>query len=182
MKDIEEWLGKYIKPLLPIKTTHTELGHIESVSCGALTVSNWNIGEFFRNSFSLVFMSDYVEEEVNPLNLSEELKNALFDKTPDGRFRCKITNISRLEKYLKEKSVPDNQISQIVIFYKNHIPNTDVVLSKIKEFPIGKQLIETCSYGSDMSSLQLTPIGLAIALTYLECMMNIELDVDIWIN
>ncbi|MCH7649382.1 MAG: hypothetical protein IIA83_12365, partial [Thaumarchaeota archaeon] len=181
-KDLEKFFEDPISKLIPFKDTNAEFGHIEVVSCGRImSIGSWNLVNSFKNSFSNLFLTEFSDDEINRLPIGKEHTEKIFKRTEKGPFKCRLANKHELEKYFENEIVDDKLVSPVRTLFDSHFIPTEEIIKKIQSLPAGKKFFEQCN-GESMTRLQLTSVGLAIALAYLELISNVKLDPNMWIN
>lgn len=181
-KDLENFFEQVISKLIPFRDTDSELGHIESVSCGHFSISSWDVITVIKNSFTNLFLTDFSEEEIQKLPVESRHIENVFKKTDSNSFQLKIHNMHLLEKYFENEIKVGQDVSKIRELLNSHFISNNEITTKIQNLPNGKTLLEQCSQSKKICSLQLNALGNAIALTYLETIAGIQLNPDIWIN
>lgn len=181
-KDLEKFFEDPISKLIPFKDTDAEFGHIEAVSCGrVMSIGSWHLVDSFKNSFSNLFLTEFSDDEINRLPIGKEHTEKIFKRTEKGFFKCRLPNKYELEKYFENEIVDGNLVSPVRTLFVSHFIPPEEIIKKIQSLPVGKKFFEQCN-GKSMTKLQLTSVGVAIALTYLELISNVKLDPNIWIN
>ena len=84
-----------------------------------------------------------------------------------------MINQHELERYANE-NMEDGSKNKVIKLYENHLSQQQKVKEKIEEMSLGKQLIDLC-YNKNLTKLNLTSVGIAIALTYIQNFSNYKL-------
>jgi hypothetical protein len=178
------YLSTHIKPFIGFKNSNAQFQHIEYAGCGSIGIGSWNLIEIYRQQYSFLFMNLIEKAKIEDLSLSEEIKTEIlkFDPAEDKYF-VRVRNKNDLEKYLKDKSLKEETITQFLSLYERNIKNPDDVKKKIQEeTDTGKELVSLWDGGANISHLSLTSVGIAIGASYFEQTVGQKIDIDIWIN
>lgn len=183
LEDMKLFFEEVISKLIPFKDTDAEFGHLQSISCIQQSIGIWDVFErFFRGSCSNVFLREFSNDEIQRLSIKHSHVEEIFEKINEYSYKCKILNRHELQKYIEEKLPEKNLSAPIFSLYDSHFIPLDEIIKQIELSPFGKKLLEQCGNSTKMATNNLTGVGVAIALSYLEVMTNVQLDPNVWIN
>lgn len=178
------YLNTHVKPFIGFKNSNAQFQHIEYAGCGSIGIGGWNLIEIYRQEYSFLFLNLIEKAKIEDLNLPEEIKVEILrlDITEDKYF-VKMRNKTDLEKYLKDRGLKEEMVTQFLSLYERNIKNIDEVKKKIQdETDIGKELVDLWEGRANISHLSLTSVGIAIGASYFEQTVGQKVDIDIWIN
>ena len=181
----KDYLNTHIKPFLDFKNTDAEFEHIEYTGCGSLGLGmiSWDLVNIFRENQSFLFFNLIEKNEIEGLELADEIKRNVFAlDAKENKYFIGSRNKTVLEKYLKENNVLQETIDKLIAIYQNHIKNNEEIKKKIiEETDIGKKLMDLWEK-SGLNRLSLTSVGIAIAISYFEQIVDEKINIDLWIN
>lgn len=184
-EDLNSYFNTQIKPFADFKNTKSEFDHIVYSGCGTIaSLRQSSIDNNLKVNYSLLFIKDLVfKSEIESFKIDKEDMNELFSQSKDSDllYHQKF-NIGDLNQYLKDKGVAKEIINKIQEVCIQHLDNDDALRSKvIGRTDFGKEIFKLWD-DSKIKSLSLTSVGIAIAASYLEKKVGVELDMKIWIN
>lgn len=169
--------------LFPISITNTQLGYIESVSCGSSSIGSWKILSYFHSSFSALFMNPFQTTQLPKNTISEEIQNELFEKPVGDSIKCKFSSEVNLKEFLEKSEYDESLQKRILNLYNANNPNNPqkILETLAKIIPDG-DFMEFLKNDKQLKHFGLTAVGIAIAINYLEVKTGDTFDYKIWIN
>ncbi len=182
-KELVHVYKTFFEPLFPMKISPTQLGYIQSISCGSVGIGSWNHLEYFRAHFSDVFIENFSKLELPGYNIPKEIYEQIFEEKVEGIVKCKFSSESSLRKFLDKKNIEEIIKKRILNAYNNKNPNNpEKIIKKISEIIPNQDFINIIKKDNELSHFSLTAIGMAIAITYLKVITKQNFDHKIWIN
>lgn len=168
--------------LIPFKDTDAEFGHLQSIGCMQQSIGTWDVvNVFFKGSCSNLFLKEFSSDEIKKLEIKYPEIEEIFEKNKGDSYKCKSVNSHELQKYIS-KSSETNIKSELLSMYNSHFIALEEIKKVIESIPLGNELLKQCNNESSITSNNLTGVGVAIALAYLEVTTNVKLDPNTWIN
>ncbi len=174
------YLNNIIKPLIDFRSTHSEFRHIVYSGCASISMGSWDLATIIRDAYTFLFLTPITDDEVQSLNLPEPLTKNLIEAFHLNGLPLK--NAQDLEDMLNSIKQDEESKNKIIALYKKHIPDTSEVQKMIVEkTDIGKEILRLYRE-TEISHLELTSVGTAVAIANFEQMTGQSLNIDLWIN
>lgn len=182
-ESFREYLQKNIAPFLDFNTSRTQFEHIQYAGCGSLiSVLTWDFINTLRLQYSHLFIQGFTAEEIPSFELNADVaRDLLYMNKDDGKFYLRIFNREKLREYLESANFDASKISTIIERYQRQLFDEKQIRDKVSGEPEGVKLLNIWDTTA-LKSLELTPVGKAIAAIHYEQVTSTKLDLDIWIN
>lgn len=188
-RDFKEYLYKNIFPMLDTKLNRLDLLHLEYTGCVSIgrNISGTQLLDFvnkltsiFFESYTYLFFNDEIleikVEEINKLELPKKITSKIFEKKTENGYKFKTTSEIELRNYLISNRLITYKINLILeLFHRDTWKVTEVEKYLIKEIPEIKKLL---SYWNTLKTMFVSPVGLALGLSYYKLNFENELDID----
>jgi hypothetical protein len=169
-------LKKFFVPLLDVELTNSQFQYLEYVGCS----NSSSIGG--KSHFKQFIKRKY------PMSLSEGIDAESIQNFDDyelikfgDKYKIPYVNLETMKNSLFEKGFSEEKIQRHVNLYNQmvgkRVLNSDDDIPSL--FTKGSELNEVYSW---FGSMNLTAVGIAIAIAHLEKVVGEKWNVDIWIN
>lgn len=178
-KKIKDW----VMPFIDFKNTEAEFQHIVYAGCGELGIGSWNYINAIREHYWSLSVTRISSDQLKIHKIPNEIINKLFDEDKEKTgFVFKVKTEEELEKFLKEKSLPDVTRNGIKSEFQRAKNSASNEISKLIEDYPSIQIAVKIVNDTTLKNLSLTSVGIVIAATYFDRIIGGKIPIDIWIK
>lgn len=189
-EDFKYLLNKYIHPFIESLTENaTCYRHIEYTGCAFIKTDYYSIEDvlafYYPGFFCNGFTKEKFEKDIDS-NISKYINDGILIKCFHNDHLYQINAIYKndIKEKCQEKHYDDSLIFKINKIQREHLMNNTMIKNTIIEVNKNKIFSKLFSIwdNSFIKHLELTSIGIAIAISNIERKVGESLDYSIWLN
>lgn len=180
-----DYLDQHVKPFANnVPTNDASYQHLEFTGCGTVSMGDIILEDILGSTYQGLFMKGISKDEIESSNLSIGFDSRFFIPCLNNKALFQVSVISNevLVERFEQFSITDMDKGLITGFFnKNKMSSAEIKDKYIDSRPYMEQVFNGWS-DSQMKSLNLTSVGIAIGHANIKRLVGKFADLSIWIN
>ncbi len=184
ISDFHNYFVDYVKPFCNKLTRHiSDYQHLNYTGCASISMGSNDLHGILSKTYQGLLTKGFDQKELDSQTLSEDQKKKLI--IPCLRDPSKFQLNTRAEEEFTEKAkeagLTDGQRDTLLSFNRRVLSTGELDTELIKADPIMQDFI-SCWRKSQFKSMDLTSVGIAIAVANVKKTIGESIDLSIWIK
>ena len=179
-----DYLKTYIKPFcVGLTRNRSDYQHLVYAGCGTISIGSKDLHDIMTGTYQAAFVKGFDKVEISSLGLTQDQESKLLIPCfrDPNKFQINAINEQAFDEAAKAVSLTDDQKNRLKSTNRRLLSKTEFLTELGGIDPVLSDMFD-CWDHSDLKSLDLTSVGIAISIANIKKTTGITYRLDTWIK